>query len=51
MQEAAGMVLSHDITKIVPGEFKGRAFAKGHVIALITVIPFVLLGLVYISYF
>jgi hypothetical protein len=26
------MVLAHDITEIRPGEFKGRAFKKGHVI-------------------
>jgi hypothetical protein len=26
------MLLCHDITSIVPGEFKGRAFKKGHVI-------------------
>jgi molybdenum cofactor synthesis domain-containing protein len=32
VQEAVGKVLFHDITKIVPGEFKGRAFKKGHVI-------------------
>jgi len=30
--EAVGMILCQDITKIVPGEFKGRAFKKGHVI-------------------
>ena len=30
--DAVGRVLLHDITKIVPGEFKGRAFKKGHVI-------------------
>ena len=30
--EAVGTVISHDITKIVPGEFKGRAFKKGHII-------------------
>lgn len=30
--EAIGMILCQDITKIVPGEFKGRAFKKGHVI-------------------
>lgn len=30
--DAIGMVLCHDITEIVPGEFKGRAFKKGHVI-------------------
>lgn len=30
--DAVGQVLCHDITKIVPGEFKGRAFKKGHII-------------------
>lgn len=32
VEEAVGMVLEHDLTKIVPGEFKGAAFRKGHVI-------------------
>ncbi len=32
VKDAIGMVLCHDITKIVPGEFKGRAFKKGHII-------------------
>lgn len=32
VEEAVGLTLAHDLTKIVPGEFKGRAFAKGHVI-------------------
>lgn len=31
-KDAVGMVLCHDITKIVPGEFKGAAFKKGHII-------------------
>lgn len=31
-EDAVGRVLLHDITKIVPGEFKGRAFKKGHII-------------------
>lgn len=31
--EAVGMVLCHDITRIVPGLEKGRAFRKGHVIS------------------
>ena len=30
--EAVGHVLQHDITEIIPGEFKGRAFKKGHII-------------------
>lgn len=32
VQQAAGRVLFHDITRIVPGEFHGRAFKKGHII-------------------
>ncbi|MEI8356188.1 MAG: molybdopterin-binding protein [Deltaproteobacteria bacterium] len=32
VQGAVGKVLYHDITRIVPGEFHGRAFKKGHVI-------------------
>jgi hypothetical protein len=32
VEQAIGMVLAHDLTRIVPGEFKGRAFSKGHVI-------------------
>ncbi|MCP4714613.1 MAG: molybdopterin-binding protein [Deltaproteobacteria bacterium] len=30
--EAVGMVLCHDITRIIPNKFKGPAFKKGHVI-------------------
>lgn len=32
IHEAVGMVLGHDMTKIVPGEYKGPAFKKGHII-------------------
>lgn len=32
VRESVGRVLFHDITRIVPGEFKGRAFKKGHII-------------------
>src|SRR5512143_3367963 len=32
VHEAVGTVLAHDITEIRPGEFKGRAVKKGHVI-------------------
>ena len=31
-EDAAGQVLCHDITQIIPGEFKGARFRKGHVI-------------------
>lgn len=30
--EAVGTVLAHDITEIRPGEFKERAFKKGHIV-------------------
>ncbi|MHC1713087.1 MAG: molybdopterin-binding protein [Solidesulfovibrio sp.] len=33
VEQAQGMVLCHDITRIVPGESKGPAFRKGHIIA------------------
>ena len=32
VHEAEGAVLCHDITEIVPGKSKGRAFKKGHVV-------------------
>ncbi|MGL5377568.1 MAG: molybdopterin-binding protein [Cetobacterium sp.] len=32
--DSVGMILCHDITKIVPGEFKGVAFKKGHIITI-----------------
>ncbi len=32
VHKAVGLVLSHDITRIVPGQFKGVGFKKGHVI-------------------
>lgn len=32
MKDAVGEPLSHDITEIRPGEFKGPAFRKGHII-------------------
>lgn len=33
VEDAIGMRLAHDLTRIVPGEFKGRAFTKGHMIS------------------
>ncbi|MCI3922652.1 molybdopterin-binding protein [Paenibacillus sp. TRM 82003] len=32
VQDAIGLRLGHDLTRIVPGEFKGQAFRKGHII-------------------
>ena len=31
-QDAVGMILCHDVTRIVPGVSKGAAFRKGHII-------------------
>lgn len=33
VEDAVGVTLCHDITKIVPGKFKGVAFKKGHLIS------------------
>lgn len=32
VEEAVGMVLAHDMTEIIPGQSKGAAFKKGHII-------------------
>lgn len=32
VEDSVGTVLAYDLTKIVPGEFKGAAFRKGHII-------------------
>jgi hypothetical protein len=32
LDEAVGMVLGHDVTKVIPGKFKGPAFRRGHII-------------------
>lgn len=32
VEEAIGLQLAHDMTRIVPGKFKGRQFRKGHVV-------------------
>ncbi|MDF2721467.1 MAG: molybdopterin-binding protein [Paenibacillus sp.] len=32
IDEAIGLALAHDLTRIVPGQFKGVAFRKGHII-------------------
>jgi molybdenum cofactor synthesis domain-containing protein len=30
IEDAVGMVLGHDVTKIIPGEYKGPRFRRGH---------------------
>ena len=32
VEKAVGTVLAHDITRIIPGKFKGVAFKKGHIV-------------------
>lgn len=32
LDEAVGMTLAHDVTKVIPGKFKGPAFRRGYVI-------------------
>jgi len=32
IEEAVGMVLGHDVTQIIPGQFKGPRFKRGHLI-------------------
>jgi methylmalonyl-CoA mutase cobalamin-binding subunit len=33
VEDAIGMAIAHDLTKIVPNEYKGPAFKKGHIIS------------------
>lgn len=33
LKDAVGLVLAHDITEVVPGETKGAAFKKGHIVS------------------
>lgn len=33
VEEAVGLTIAHDMTRIEPGQFKGPEFAKGHLIA------------------
>lgn len=44
VEKAVGMVLGHDVTRIVPGSHKGPAFRRGHVIQLADVPAFLDIG-------
>lgn len=44
VSQAVGMVLPHDLTRIEPGRFKGRAYKKGHVIRPEDVEPLLAMG-------
>ncbi len=48
VEKAVGMILCHDITRIVPDVFKGPAFKKGHVITKDDIEPLLNLGKRYI---
>lgn len=44
VREAIGLVLPHDMTQILPGEFKGRLFKKGHVVTKADIEPLLSIG-------
>jgi molybdenum cofactor synthesis domain-containing protein len=44
VNDAVGMVLCHDVTRIVPGRHKGPAFKKGHIIAFQDIEPLLDMG-------
>jgi hypothetical protein len=44
VHEAVGMVLCHDVTRIVPGKHKGPAFKKGHIITPADIDPLLDMG-------
>ena len=44
VHDAVGMVLCHDVTRIVPGDHKGPAFKKGHIITRADVEPLLDMG-------
>jgi molybdopterin biosynthesis enzyme len=44
IEQAVGMILGHDVTRIVPGEQKGPAFRKGHIIQAADVPTFLDIG-------
>ena len=43
-ENAIGTVLCHDLTQIIPGQYKGAKFKKGHVIKKRTFLYFFLWG-------
>jgi hypothetical protein len=44
VEEAIGLTLAHDITKVVPGGFKGPAFRRGHIIRTEDITEFLRIG-------
>ena len=44
VEEAVGLTLAHDITKVVPGGFKGPAFRRGHTIRTEDIAEFLRIG-------
>lgn len=48
VEDAVGLALAHDLTKIVPGQFKGAAFKRGHVIREEDILELLKLGKDYV---
>jgi molybdenum cofactor synthesis domain-containing protein len=44
IEDAAGMVLGHDVTQIIPGEYKGPRFKRGHKITKEDIPEFLKIG-------
>ena len=44
VEDAVGMVLPHDVTRIIPGKFKGVGFKKGHVVQKKDILELLKLG-------
>ncbi len=44
VENAVGLVLVHDITRIIPGKFKGVGFKKGHIVRKDDVLELIKLG-------
>jgi hypothetical protein len=44
IEDAVGLTLAHDVTKVLPGSFKGPAFRRGHIIKKEDVPEFLKIG-------
>lgn len=44
VEDAVGTVLAHDLTRVVPGVYKGAAFKKGHIVRAEDIAPLKAMG-------
>lgn len=51
VEDAVGMVLAHDLTRVVPGKSKGAAFKKGHIVRPEDIEPLKRMGKYHINIF